>query len=395
VNRGPRSKGISPAVRRATSRTRQSDACRCRFTTTNKKERLTDLREHPELEEFLAESEEHGTITTSELEAFAIAVDLEDDDLSALRARLVERNVEIIELDAADRFEESSGGEEASDVGDALGLFLRRASRYPLLTAAEEVALAKRIERGDAAAKARMMNSNLRLVVSIAKRYQRRGIPLLDLVQEGTIGLNRAVEKFDWRRGFKFSTYATWWIRQACQRAVANQSSTIRVPVHVHDERRELARTGEGLYEILGREPTHLELSDATGIPVDRVVAALESATASVSLNAVVGSDGDAELGDLFADPAAADPVESVHELLRGEHVRTAVGDLPEPQRSVVELRFGLNGAAPTSVEAISRQLSISRERIRALETDALEALSDALAGIDREDFPDRSSRAA
>ena len=223
----------------------------------NKKEPLSELREQLELEEFLAESEERGTVTTSELEAVAVAFDLEDDDLVALRAQLAERNVELIETVETDRFEESSGGSEASDVGDALGMFLRRASHYRLLTAAEEVALAKRIERGDAAAKALMMNSNLRLVVSIAKRYQRQGIPLLDLVQEGTIGLNRAVEKFDWRRGFKFSTYATWWIRQACQRAVANQSSTIRIPVHIHDQRRELARTGESLAELLGRDPTH------------------------------------------------------------------------------------------------------------------------------------------
>jgi RNA polymerase primary sigma factor len=356
---------------------------------------MTDHRDHPEWEEFLAESEELGSVTTSDLEAFAVVLDLGDDELSALRAGLMERDVEILESVSADRFEESFGGGEASDAGDALGLFLRRASRYRLLTAAEEVVLAKRIERGDAAAKARMMNSNLRLVVSIAKRYQRQGIPLLDLVQEGTIGLNRAVEKFDWRRGFKFSTYATWWIRQACQRAVANQSSTIRVPVHINERRRQLARAGEDLYEVLGREPTRLELSDATGIPVDLVAAALESVTASVSLNAIVGSDGDGELGDLFGDPAAVDPVESVHEVFRREHVRGAVDDLPEPQRSVVELRFGINGAAPTSVEEVSRRLSITRERVRALETDALETLSDALAGIDREELPDRSSRAA
>ena len=355
---------------------------------------MSDLREHSELEEFLAETEERGTVTISELEALAVGLDLEDDELASLRGQLAERNVEIIESAGADRFEEPSATSEASDVGDALGLFLRRAGQYRLLTAAEEVALAKRIERGDAPAKALMMNSNLRLVVSIAKRYQRQGIPLLDLVQEGTIGLNRAVEKFDWRRGFKFSTYATWWIRQACQRAVANQSSTIRIPVHIHEQRRELARTGEALAETLGREPTHLELSEATGIPVEGVVAALESATASVSLNAVIGSDGDSELGDLFADSEAADPVESVHEVLRREHVRAAVEGLPEPERSVVELRFGLSGE-PTSIEEISRRLSITRDRVRLIEAGALEALSDALAGIDREESLDRARRAA
>ena len=357
---------------------------------------MSDLREHSELEEFLAESEERGTVTSSELEALAVALgsSKQDDDFDVVRALLAERNVELVETAEAERFEEPSGSSEVSDVGDALGMFLRRASHYRLLTAPQEVALAKRIEHGDTVAKALMINSNLRLVVSIAKRYQRQGIPLLDLVQEGTIGLNRAVEKFDWRLGFKFSTYATWWIRQACQRAVANQSSTIRVPVHIHDQRRELARTGESLAELLGREPTHLELSDATGISVTGVAAALESATASVSLNAVVGSDGNGELGDLFADSEAADPVETAHEVFRREHIRAAVDGLPEPERSVIALRFGLEGE-PTSVEEISRRLSISRERVRAVEADALEALSDALVGIDREESPRRSSRAA
>ena len=180
------------------------------------------------------------------------------------------------------------------------------AGRYPLLTAAEEVALAKRVERGDQAAKERMINSNLRLVISIAKRYQNRNMPLGDLFQEGVIGLNRAVEKFDWRRGFKFSTYATWWIRQACQRAVSGQSSTIRIPTHVHERRVKLARANTQLESKLGREPTREELAEATRLSLQHVDEALDVAEAPVSLNRNIGSEDDGELGDLFADPDAS-----------------------------------------------------------------------------------------
>src|SRR5436190_18502088 len=178
---------------------------------------------------------------------------------------------------------------------------MTRAGRYPLLTASEEVALAKRIERGDTAAKERMINSNLRLVISIAKRYQGHEVPLGDLVQDGVIGLNRAVEKFDWRRGFKFSTYATWWIRQACQRAVSNQSSTIRVPTHVHERRLKLSRAAARLETKLGRQATREELAEASGLDLRHVEEALDAAEAPVSLNQTIGSDGDGEFGDLFA----------------------------------------------------------------------------------------------
>jgi RNA polymerase primary sigma factor len=264
---------------------------------------------------------------------------------------------------------------------DSLTLFMNEAGRYRLLTAAEEVALAKRVERGDAAAKERMINSNLRLVVSIAKRYQGHGLQLGDLIQEGVIGLNRAVEKFDWRKGFKFSTYATWWIRQACQRAVSNQSATIRVPTHVHERRVKLNRARQRLQAASGDEPTMEELANATGLELRYVEEALGAVEASVSLNQAVGSDSDGELGDLFADPAAEDPAAEAAQALRQRSVREAVGRLPERERRVLELRFGFDGE-PTSLEQIGRELSISRERVRQVERDALARLEDELAGV-------------
>jgi RNA polymerase primary sigma factor len=258
---------------------------------------------------------------------------------------------------------------------------MNRAGRYALLTAAEEVALAKRIERGDLAAKERMINSNLRLVISIAKRYQGHGLSLLDLVQDGVIGLNRAVEKFDWRKGFKFSTYATWWIRQACQRAVANQSATIRVPVHVHERRVKLAREAQKLQAQLGREATREELADATKMPLQHVVEALDAAAANVSLNQQVGNDSDGELGDMFADSTAADPSEDAADAFRRKSVRDAIAKLPERERQVIELRFGLDGE-PKTLESIGKELDLTRERIRQLEANALDRLETELAGV-------------
>jgi RNA polymerase primary sigma factor len=348
-----------------------------------------------ELEAFLGAVDEGAVIEAIELEALAAFADLDENDMAALRAELAERGVEIVES-------HDEGGKLATSeemylpaAGDALTLFMERAGRHRLLTASEEVALAKRIERGDASAKERMINSNLRLVVSIAKRYQREGMPLLDLIQEGTIGLNRAVEKFDWRRGFKFSTYATWWIRQACQRAVANQSSTIRVPIHVQEELRALNRAAAMLHETHGRQPTRDELAEATGIPHERVTAAFERADASISLNSRVGEDGNAELGDLIADPTAADPLEEAHDLFRDERIRRAVAGLAEPQRSIVEARFGLNGAPQSSLDVLAKKFSISRDRVRQIETEALHQLARLLENIDDESEHDPPARAA
>ena len=335
---------------------------------------LSTILETP-VHEFLEGLEDVTTVEESALEALALEHDLSDEDLAALRAELEAREIEIVAPATAAPVEVDVSGLGA---GDSLTLFMNRAGRYRLLTAAEEVALAKRVERGDKAAKERMINSNLRLVISIAKRYQGHDVPLLDLIQEGVIGLNRAVEKFDWRRGFKFSTYATWWIRQACQRAISNQSETIRVPTHVHERRIKLARIGRELQGRLGRDPTREELAEATGYSLQHVDEALDAAAAPVSLNQAVGSEGDGELGDLFDDPTATDPAEAAVDSVQRLAVRRSVARLPELERRVLELRFGFDGE-PASLESIGKELGISRERVRQLEHSAMERLAKEL----------------
>jgi RNA polymerase primary sigma factor len=229
----------------------------------------TSIIEIPALDAFAAEAEERGKVEAHELDALVLEHELDEEAVTAFRTLLAERGVELpvdedeLELDL------TPGSGPATT--DSLGLFLSEIGRYQLLTAADEIALAKRVERGDRAAKERMINSNLRLVVSIAKRYRGHGVPFLDLIQDGVIGLNRAVEKFDYRKGFKFSTYATWWIRQACQRSVANQSATIRVPVHVQERQQKLNRSRQRLEVSLGRQPTVEELAKATGLKLHHV----------------------------------------------------------------------------------------------------------------------------
>jgi RNA polymerase primary sigma factor len=330
------------------------------------------------------EAEELGLVEEPVLEAYALEHEIDDEELAALKAELEERGVEIVPATEESTTPVSTAAPTAEYIPgttDGLTLFMNAAGRYPLLTAADEVALAKRVERGDVSAKERMINSNLRLVVSIAKRYQGHGLPLLDLVQEGVIGLNRAVEKFDWRRGYKFSTYATWWIRQACQRAVSNQSATIRVPTHVHERRVKLARARQRLEVERGGVPSVEELAEATGLELQHVEEALGAAEAGVSLNQAIGSEGDGELADLFADPSAVDPAEEAADSLRRRSVREALRRLPDRERRLLELRFGFAGES-ASLEAIGRELGVSRERVRQIEQDALAHLEHELEGV-------------
>jgi RNA polymerase primary sigma factor len=341
--------------------------------------KLIDIVESPS-RAFVEDAEKRETITEEELDAFALEHDLENEDVAELRAELVERGVEI---EVAEPGPATGATPPAPVIGstDSLTLFMNEAGRYALLTADEEVMLAKRIERGDAAAKERMINSNLRLVISIAKRYRGHGLPLGDLIQEGVIGLNRAVEKFDWRRGFKFSTYATWWIRQACQRAVSGQSATIRIPTHVHERRVKLSRARQRLEIQHGRAPTAEELAQATGLELTHVEEALGAVEANVSLNQRIGSDEDNELGDLFGDETAADPAEEAADSLERHELYKALALLSERERRLVELRFGL-GREPQSLEAIGKELGVSRERVRQIEGEALAKLERELRGL-------------
>jgi RNA polymerase primary sigma factor len=340
--------------------------------------------ESPEIRTLLDDAGEEGFLEAGELEALAETHELESDDLEALSAALEERGVEIRQEEPK---ELDLSAESPPASADSLQLFMNELGRYPLLTASEEVALAKRVERGDRAAKERMINSNLRLVVHVAKSYRGHGVPFGDLIQDGVIGLNRAVEKFDWRKGFKFSTYATWWIRQAVQRSVAGQARTIRVPTHVHERRQTLNRHARKLEAELGRKPTHEELANSTGMKLQHVEEALSVAEARASLNSPVGED-DSELGDLFADENADDPEEAAEGALRSRALREALGELPERERRILELRFGID-CEPQSLEAIGREVKLTRERVRQLEAQALANLSASLGGFETHEGDD------
>ena len=258
---------------------------------------------------------------------------------------------------------------------DSLDLFLRDAGRHPLLNAAQEVKLTKLVERGDAGAKQKMVESNLRLVVSIAKRYRHQGLPFLDLIQEGTLGLMRAVDKFDWRRGYKFSTYATWWISQAVARGLADKARTIRMPVHMVERRQHLDRAERMLSVELGREPTLQEVAERAGLSLPEALAVEAAARASTSLDQPLVADESALFGDMFAADGPL-PEERVDSTFRSEVLGEALALLGERERTVIALRFGLHGTEPNTLAEIGRRLGFSRERARQLETNALKQLA-------------------
>jgi RNA polymerase primary sigma factor len=330
------------------------------------------------LRALIEQGDEHGCINLSEFGEVVQELELDEEELARIYEEIEDRHIELTDDCHREHVPESTyvNGELAAMTTDSLQLFLNEAGRYPLLTAAQEVALAKRVERGDKAAKDLMVNSNLRLVVSIAKRYQGHGLSLLDLVQEGIIGLIRAVEKFDWRRGYKFSTYATWWIRQAVQRGVANKSRTIRIPVHIVEREQKLARAERELLVELERPPTEEELAMRTKLPLKHVREVRAAARSVASTDQPLGADSDSTLGELVAGDHPSTEEEAAASLRR-DAVRRALDSLPERERRVLELRFGIGSEGePTSLEQIGKELGITRERVRQIETEALRRLA-------------------
>jgi len=323
--------------------------------------------------------EEHGCVHLTELHDVLQKLELDEDEVEGILERLDAHGIELTD-DCSRAIEEDvayTNTQVASATTDSLQLFLNEAGRYPLLTAAQEVELAKRIEAGDKQAKDILINSNLRLVVSIAKKYQGHGLTLLDLIQEGIIGLIRAAEKFDWRKGFKFSTYATWWIRQAVQRGVANKARTIRIPVHIVEREQRISRAERELVATLERAPTDAELADKAKLPVKQIREVRAAARAVTSLDRSVGEDDGAAFGDLFAS-AERQPDEQVELDLTEQALHAAVAELSEREQTILRLRYGLGGQNdPTSLEEIGRILGITRERVRQLESGALRRLAE------------------
>ena len=336
-----------------------------------------ELASRPEVAALIARGEERGCINLSEFDEIAQALELSDEEVDSLEAHMEAHGIDLNDDCGRTGVEPTTfrNGELAAATTDALQLFLNEIRRYPLLTAAEEVELSKRIEQGDLEAKERMINSNLRLVVSIAKKYQGQELSLLDLIQEGIFGLIRASEKFDWRKGYKFSTYATFWIRQAIQRGLANKARTIRIPVHIGQRERKIVRAERELAARLGREPSDPEIAREAELPIDQVEEVREAARTVTSLDRPVGEEGDTALGDLLE--GGAPPVDHEVEVsLSEELLRKTIEELPDTERDVIRLRFGLTGEEPQPLRETGRRLGLSAERVRQIESRALKRLA-------------------
>jgi len=333
---------------------------------------LEPLLRSDDVRALLEAAEQSGSLRAAELGELVEAHELDPLEQDALARELEQRGIEVLEHAPE---AESAAASVQDSTTDALQLFLREAGRHALLTAAQEVELAKRIERGDEAAKQRMIQANLRLVVSIAKNYRNQGLPFLDLIQEGTLGLIRAVEKFDWRRGFKFSTYATWWIRQAVARALADKARTIRMPVHIVERLQKINRAERTLWTQLGREPTADEIAHEASLPVHQVHEVRVAARASTSLDQPVGDTEDAVFGDFVAGDGPL-PEEEVEQALRSQALAQALGTLTDRERDVVVMRYGLADAEPQTLEEIGRRLGLTRERVRQIELESLRRLA-------------------
>jgi RNA polymerase primary sigma factor len=331
------------------------------------------MLEHEDAKALVRQGQEAGFLTHEEIALALGELDLEPAQLDDFYQQLEELHIDVLDAAEDEDVELEADTREVST--DALQLFLKDIGRVPLLTAAQEVELAKRIERGDHAAKQKMVESNLRLVVSIAKNYRNQGLPFLDLIQEGTIGLVRAAEKFDYRKGFKFSTYATWWIRQAVARALADKARTIRMPVHVVEKLNKIGRMERKLLGELGREPTAEEIALELELDAMEVEHIRRSAQAPISLEKPVGDEEESEFGHFLADDNVALPDEAAETTLRKETLRRILDTLSARERRVLELRYGLDGQHPRTLDEVGRTFNVTRERVRQIENQSLKKL--------------------
>jgi RNA polymerase primary sigma factor len=326
-------------------------------------------------ETLIASAQETGRLAADDVSVAFEELELDAGQMDDFYSRLDELQIEVVDAAADDDDDPEPAVDEREVSTEALQLFLKDIGRVDLLTAAQEIELAKRIERGDHSAKQEMVEANLRLVVSIAKRYRNQGLPFLDLIQEGTIGLVRAAEKFDHRKGFKFSTYATWWIRQAVARALADKARTIRMPVHVVEKLNKIMRTERKLRAERGREPSSDEIARELELAIEEVDQIRRSAQTPVSLEKPVGDDEESEFGHFITDELAPLPDELAEDVLRREALTKILGTLSERERRVLELRYGLNGEQPRTLDEVGRTFQVTRERIRQIENQSLKKL--------------------